>query len=76
MRAAVQGSRRAADEAGVPAPCVLAVGNALVSMLRAPTLKDRLATREEPVAVLSAAELGVDTHGARVVTSNDKVIAA
>ena len=49
--------------ATVAAPCVLAVGNALVSMLRAPTLKDRLATREEPVAVLSAAELGVDVPG-------------
>ena len=41
-------------------PCVLAVGNAVVSMLRVPTLKDRLATRGRPVAELTAGDLGVD----------------
>ena len=35
--------------ATIATPCVLAVGNALVSMLRVPTLKDRLATKDEPV---------------------------
>ena len=44
----------------VSTPCVLAVGNAVVSMLRVPTLKDRLATREQPVVAFSAADLGVD----------------
>ena len=41
-------------------PCVLAVGNAVVSMLRVPTLKDRLAARDRPVAVRPAADLDVD----------------
>jgi electron transfer flavoprotein alpha/beta subunit len=41
-------------------PCVLAVGNAVVSCLSAPTLADRLAHRDEPPAVMSAGELGVD----------------
>jgi electron transfer flavoprotein beta subunit len=41
-------------------PCVLAVGNALVSTLRVPTLVDRLAVRDEPVTVLSPGEVGVD----------------
>jgi electron transfer flavoprotein beta subunit len=41
-------------------PCVLAVGNAVVSMLRVPTLKDRLAARGRPVAEYAAADLGVD----------------
>jgi len=41
-------------------PCVLAVGNAVVSMLRVPTLKDRLAARDRTVAELTAAGLGVD----------------
>ena len=40
-------------------PCVLAVGNAVVSRLRVPTLTDRLAQRGKPIAVLSAADLGV-----------------
>ena len=44
-------------------PCVLAVGNALVSMLRVPTLKDRLAVKDELIAELSTAELGVDLAG-------------
>lgn len=46
--------------ATVRPPCVLAVGNAAVSHLRVPTLKDRLAVRDEPVTVLSAADVGVD----------------
>ena len=54
----------AADEAPLRAtlrpPCVLAVGNALVSNLRVPTLKDRLAVKDEPVTVLSPADVGVD----------------
>jgi electron transfer flavoprotein beta subunit len=41
-------------------PCVLGVGNALVSMLRVPTLKDRLAARERTVEVWTPAELGVE----------------
>jgi electron transfer flavoprotein alpha/beta subunit len=41
-------------------PCVLAVGNALVSHLRAPTLKDRLERRERRIDVLAAADLGLD----------------
>jgi len=50
--------------ATIGTPCVLAVGNALVSMLRVPTLKDRLATRDVPVVAFAAAELGVDVPGA------------
>ena len=41
-------------------PCVLAVGNAVVSMLRVPTLKDRLATRDRPVAESTPVDLGLD----------------
>jgi electron transfer flavoprotein beta subunit len=44
-------------------PCVIAVGNALVSMLRVPTLKERLAVKDELITELSAAELGVDLAG-------------
>jgi electron transfer flavoprotein beta subunit len=51
--------------ATVVTPCVLAVGNALVSMLRVPTLKDRLATKDEPVVAFSAADLGVDVAPGR-----------
>ena len=46
--------------ATVAPPCVLAVGNAVVSMLRVPTLKDRLAVRDAPVSEYTAADLGVD----------------
>ena len=49
--------------ATVASPCVLAVGNALVSMLRVPTLKERLATKDEPVVAFSAADFGVDVGG-------------
>jgi electron transfer flavoprotein alpha/beta subunit len=41
-------------------PCVLAVGNAVVSHLRAPTLGDRLARRDRRVDVVSGEDLGVD----------------
>jgi electron transfer flavoprotein alpha/beta subunit len=41
-------------------PCVLAVGNAVVSHLRVPTLTDRLACRGTRVDVLTAADLGLD----------------
>jgi electron transfer flavoprotein beta subunit len=41
-------------------PCVLAVGNAVVSRLRVPTLTDRLARRDARIDVFSAADLGVD----------------
>lgn len=44
-------------------PCVLAVGNALVSRLRVPTLTDRLARRDKRIDVLGAADLGVDVAG-------------
>jgi len=46
-------------------PCVLAVGNAVVSHLRVPTLKDRLARRDRPIEVLPAADLGVDVAAQR-----------
>jgi electron transfer flavoprotein alpha/beta subunit len=41
-------------------PCVLAVGNAVVSQLRVPTLTDRLARKNGRIHVLSGADLGVD----------------
>lgn len=41
-------------------PCVLAVGNAVISRLRVPTLRDRLATQSSSVAVLTPEELGVN----------------
>ena len=41
-------------------PCVLAVGNAVVSRLRVPTLTDRLARRHKRIDVFSGADLGVD----------------
>jgi electron transfer flavoprotein beta subunit len=41
-------------------PCVLAVGNAVVSHLRTPTLTDRLAHRDKRIDVLSDADLDVD----------------
>ena len=41
-------------------PCVLAVGNAVVSQLRVPTLSDRLARKHARIDVLSGADLGVD----------------
>ena len=45
-------------------PCVLAVGNAVVSSLRAPTLKQRLARRGASPGVTTASELGVDVAAA------------
>jgi electron transfer flavoprotein beta subunit len=50
--------------ATVAPPCVLAVGNALVSMLRVPTLKDRLAVRDRSLEVLTPVDLGVDVEAA------------
>jgi electron transfer flavoprotein alpha/beta subunit len=44
----------------VRAPCVLAVGNAVVSHLRVPTLTDRLRRRDTAIGVLDAADLGLD----------------
>jgi len=41
-------------------PCVLTVGNAVVSRLRVPTLPDRLARRDTRIDVLSGADVGVD----------------
>lgn len=41
-------------------PWVLAVGNAVVSQLRVPTLTDRLARKNERIDLLSGADLGVD----------------
>ena len=46
--------------ATVRPPCVLAVGNALVSHLRVPTLKDRLAAKDVAISELAAADLGID----------------
>ncbi len=48
----------------VRGPVVLAVGNAVVSHLRVPTLRDRLAQRDKPVAIVAAGELGVDVAAA------------
>lgn len=50
--------------ATIAPPCLLAVGNAVVSTLRVPTLKERLAARERPAGVLTASELGVDVAAA------------
>ena len=50
--------------ATITPPCVLAVGNALVSLLRVPTLKDRLAVRDSAVTTLTPADLGVDVPAA------------
>jgi len=41
-------------------PCVLAIGNAVVSHLRVPTLTDRLAVRGRQPDILEPADLGVD----------------
>ena len=41
-------------------PCVLAVGNAVVSHLRAPTLLARLAARDERIDTIDTAALGID----------------
>jgi electron transfer flavoprotein alpha/beta subunit len=41
-------------------PCVLAIGNALVSHLRVPTLTDRLSRRELRADVLAPDDVGVD----------------
>jgi len=41
-------------------PCVLAVGNAVVSHLRVPTLTDRLAVRGRQPDVLEPTDLGID----------------
>jgi len=41
-------------------PCVLAVGNAVVSHLRVPTLTDRLAVKDKQPFVMEPADLGVD----------------
>lgn len=46
--------------ATVRLPCVLAIGNAVVSRLRVPTLTDRLAQRGKSIAVLAAGDLGLD----------------
>jgi electron transfer flavoprotein alpha/beta subunit len=50
--------------ATVRPPCVLAIGNAVVSHLRVPTLKDRLGVKQEPVTMLSPGDLGVDLAAA------------
>jgi len=61
----------AADDGPVRAtlspPCVLAVGNAVVSMLRAPTLKERLAVRDDPVAEYAPEDLGLPAGAATAV---------
>ena len=44
----------------VATPCVLAIGNAPVSHLRVPTLRDRLAQRHRRPDVLTPADVGVD----------------
>jgi electron transfer flavoprotein alpha/beta subunit len=45
-------------------PCVLAIGNALVSHLRVPTLTDRLARRGLRADVLAPGDVGVDIAAA------------
>lgn len=47
----------------VAPPCVLAVGNALVSHLRVPTLRERLARRDRSPEVLTPADVDVDLDG-------------
>ena len=71
VQAASRGRLRVTFAAGggparatVAPPCVLAVGNAVVSMLRVPTLRDRLAARDRPLDLLSPGELGVDVDAA------------
>lgn len=54
--------------ATIAPPCVLAVGNAVVSRLRVPTLKDRLGGRDQPVF-----ELAADAGGAVAETAVDPV---
>ena len=49
--------------ASVAPPCVLAIGNALVSVLRAPTLKERMVRKDDAIAVLSGPDLGIDVAG-------------
>lgn len=44
----------------VRTPCVLAVGNAVVSRLRVPTLTERLARRDVAIEVLAPTDVGVD----------------
>ena len=44
-------------------PCVLAVGNAVVSQLRVPTLTERLARKDKGIGVVAGADLGVDIAG-------------
>jgi electron transfer flavoprotein beta subunit len=46
--------------ATVSLPCVLSVGNAIVSHLRVPTLSERLAARAHDTELLAPADLGVD----------------
>ena len=46
--------------ATVRLPCVLAVGNAVVSRLRVPTLRDRLAHKTLGIDVVDAADLGIE----------------
>jgi electron transfer flavoprotein beta subunit len=41
-------------------PCVLAVGNAVVSHLRVPTLTDRLTVRDKQPVIMEPADLGVE----------------
>jgi len=55
--------------ATVRTPCVLAVGNALVSHLRVPTLTDRLRRRDVTVSVLDAADLGLDVAAGSAETT-------
>lgn len=50
--------------ATVTPPCVLTIGNALVSLLRVPTLKDRLAVRDSVVTRFTPADLDVDIPAA------------
>jgi electron transfer flavoprotein beta subunit len=59
--------------ATVRPPCVLAIGNAVVSHLRVPTLQSRLAVGARRIEVFTAAELGVDVTGEAASTAGTLV---
>ncbi len=63
--------------ATVRTPCVLAIGNAVVSRLRVPTLQSRLAVGGTAIRVVPAADLGVDVAaGARRASGAPTALAA
>lgn len=51
-------------------PCVLAVGNAQSTILRVPTLKDKMKYGKRPVTILSADDLVTDSGFIQVIMNN------